>query len=127
MRRTALLAVLLACILPHSHAGGGHDHGAEGEAQGLLAPHNAAAIARVAAASSLRPPPWCPPMPSDAGDCGAEVEDYNLSLAVGSVFILLGVSLLGSLSPLLLSLFKGSQSWAVWVIKVGYVARALFP
>lgn len=58
-------------------------------------------------------------MPADAGDCGAELEDYNLSLAVGSVFILLVVSLLGSMSPLLLSLAKGSQAWVGWVIKVG--------
>jgi hypothetical protein len=39
-------------------------------------------------------------------DCHAELSDYNLGLAIGSVFILLGVSLLGSLAPLLLSKVK---------------------
>lgn len=50
--------------------------------------------------------------------CEAEpLEDYNLGLHIGSVFILLGVSMLGAFSPVLLSVFQ--SKWIIIVIRCG--------
>lgn len=58
---------------------------------------------------------------ASADACTAEpLEDYDLGLHIGSVFILLGVSMLGAFAPVILSIFQAK--WVIIVIRCGTCA-----
>ncbi len=61
---------------------------------------------------------------TDASSCEAQpLEDYDLGLHIGSVFILLGVSMLGAFSPVMLSIFQ--HKGIIIAIRCGTIGKAM--
>ena len=81
--------------------------------------NTAALLPRVPKPAARRPPPAAAPHgPGDDPCAQLELVNYDMGLHIASVFILLGVSLLGSLAPVLLRVCSASQRIAT-AIRLG--------
>ncbi|KAI7846040.1 hypothetical protein COHA_000407 [Chlorella ohadii] len=105
----------------HAHEEEGHDHAAEATAAGTDAHDHAGEEGGSHAGHShgISVTDYCAALAEGIDPCAyTELENYNLGLHIGSVFILLGVSLAGALLPVLLHI-SSKSSLVLTCVKMG--------